>query len=72
MFLVLKRDQVPHLALGPDENQIESPHICWYACVGCIVTKHPHSTTLGELIIFVIEVFWEEKGANLMRYFISA
>jgi len=46
-----------HLALRSDKKQIESPDVCWDACVGSIITKHPHSTALGKFVIFVIEVF---------------
>lgn len=70
MFFVLKRDEVFYLVFGFDENQIEFLYICWYVCVGCIVIKYFYFMIFGEFIIFVIEVFWEGKGDNLMRYFI--
>ena len=67
LLMALKKEEVPHLTLGPDEKQVESPHICSYACVGCMITKHSHPTTLGELVIFVVEVFWEQKGDKVLR-----
>ena len=53
----VKMHKGSNLAFRSDKKEIESPDVCWDTCVGSIVTKHTHSTTLGKFVIFVIEVF---------------
>lgn len=44
------------LTLGPQVEQVEAPHVRRDACVLCHVSKHPHTSTLGEFSILVVQI----------------
>lgn len=56
------------LSLRPHKQQIESIDICWYPSLHGIISKHPNTTTLGKLSIFVVQVLCETFNPHLYSY----
>ena len=56
-----KHPMLNNLGLGSDEEEVESIHVRWYASALGVSTKHTHTSALGELSIFIVEILctWE-------------
>lgn len=46
-----------YLVFRSHVQQVESPNVCWDACVSSVVTKDTHSTTLRKFVFLVVQVF---------------
>ena len=45
-----------HLCLWSNEEQVEAEDVGWNTTLLCVVPKHTHTTTLGELAFLVVQV----------------
>ena len=44
------------MCLRSDVEQVEAVDIGWYHCIHGVVSKHTHSTTLGEFAILIVQI----------------
>ena len=50
-----------YLTFWSDEEQVEPPYVGRNACVCRIITENSNSAAFGKLVIFVVQVLWEER-----------
>ena len=48
-----------YLCLRSDVEQVETVDIGWYHCIHGVISKHTHSTTLGEFAILIVQILCE-------------